>query len=123
MTGTSGGRRPINLGIQEYRPDLDDMNLQLVDRTDSPTDGAEQAEMTALLTAAVDRLEPIYQEIVVLRVFLDLSYKEISDLTGCNESTARSRMELAVKQLRRLLSVRKTARAKRGSAAGEVKTP
>lgn len=94
---------------------LEEMGLQLIDRTDSPLSGAEQAEMTSLLTAAIDRLEPMYQEIVVLRVFQDLSYKEISEMTGCNESTARSRMELAVKQLRKLLSAgRKPASAGSG---------
>lgn len=87
---------------------LEEMGLQLVDAAGSPGGDAELAEQTARLNAAIARLEPMYQEIIVLRVFQDLSYKEISEVSGCNESTARSRMELAVKQLRRILAPRKT---------------
>lgn len=83
---------------------LEEMPIQLVDRSDSPDNGAEQAELTGLLMNAIDRLDAIYQEIIVLRVFQDLSYKEISEVAGCNESTARSRMELAIKQLRKYFS-------------------
>jgi len=83
---------------------LDEMPLQLPDRGTAPPDGAEQAEMTMLLGQAIDKLDPLYQEIIVLRVFQDLSYKEISEVAGCNESTARSRMELAIKQLRKIFA-------------------
>lgn len=83
---------------------LEEMPIQLVDKSDSPEDGAEQAELTAMLMAAIDKLDSIYQEIIVLRVFQDLSYKEISEVAECNESTARSRMELAIKQLRKFFS-------------------
>jgi RNA polymerase sigma-70 factor (ECF subfamily) len=92
---------------------LEEMPIQPVAAGETPHDGAERAEMTALLGRAIDRLDPIYQEIIVLRVFQGLSYKEISDMTGCNESTARSRMELALKQLRRLMAPKRL----NGSAA------
>ena len=45
-------------------------------------------------------LPPFCREVVQLRVFERLSYREIADVVGYPENTAQSRMALAIKRLR-----------------------
>ena len=42
-----------------------------------------------------------YREVVVLRGLQELSYREIADIVGCPESTARSRMDYGLEFLRK----------------------
>lgn len=58
-------------------------------------------ETTRALTAAIDGLPQQYREVLILRAFYDMSYREISDIVACPESTARSRMDYAVKELKK----------------------
>jgi RNA polymerase sigma-70 factor (ECF subfamily) len=52
--------------------------------------------------AQVLRALPLpYREVVVLRGLQELSYREIADIVGCPESTARSRMDYGLEYLRK----------------------
>ena len=53
------------------------------------------------LAAAIDSLPQPYREVLVLRAFYDMSYREIADIVDCPESTARSRMDYAIKELKK----------------------
>jgi RNA polymerase sigma-70 factor, ECF subfamily len=53
------------------------------------------------LAAALHELPLPYREVVVLRALQELSYREIADIVGCPESTARSRMDYGLEHLRR----------------------
>ena len=61
---------------------------------------AEQEAMESLL-AAVDGLPLPYREVLILRAFYEMSYREIAEIVDCPESTARSRMDYALKELRK----------------------
>jgi RNA polymerase sigma-70 factor (ECF subfamily) len=65
-----------------------------------PDISAMQDETTRALARAIDQLPPQHREVLILRAFYDMSYREIAEIVGCPESTARSRMDYAVKELK-----------------------
>lgn len=62
------------------------------------------AEELATLKGGIDKLPPQQQEVLILRSFYNMSYREIAEVVGCPESTARSRMDLAIETLKRQYS-------------------
>jgi len=60
-------------------------------------------EDTAALRAAIAQLPPKQKLVLELRVFDDLSFKEVAELAECTENTAKVNFHYAVKKLRELL--------------------
>ncbi|MFZ3054720.1 MAG: RNA polymerase sigma factor [Minisyncoccales bacterium] len=56
-----------------------------------------------ILNKAIRRLKPVYQEIINLRYFEDLSYEEISEVLKKNESTVRVYSKRAREDLEKIL--------------------
>ncbi len=52
----------------------------------------------------VDHLPQVQREVVYLRYYQDLSFKEIADLTGVSINTALGRMRYAVLNMRRMMT-------------------
>ena len=59
----------------------------------------------ARLRAAIAQLPPKQKLVLELRVFDDLSFKEVADLADCSENTAKVNFHYAVKRLRDILGV------------------
>jgi RNA polymerase sigma-70 factor, ECF subfamily len=59
----------------------------------------------AWLRAAIDQLPPKQKLVLELRVFDDLSFKEVAELAACSENTAKVNFHYAVKRLRDILGV------------------
>jgi RNA polymerase sigma-70 factor (ECF subfamily) len=57
----------------------------------------------ARLRGAIAHLPPKQKLVLELRVFDDLSFKEVADLAGCSENTAKVNFHYAVKRLRDIL--------------------
>jgi RNA polymerase sigma-70 factor (ECF subfamily) len=57
----------------------------------------------AALRAAIEKLPPKQKLVLELRVFDDLSFKEVAELAECTENTAKVNFHYAVKKLRELL--------------------
>jgi RNA polymerase sigma-70 factor (ECF subfamily) len=55
------------------------------------------------LRAAIDELPPKQRMVLELRVFDDLSFKEVGELARCSENTAKVTFHYAVKKLREIL--------------------
>jgi RNA polymerase sigma-70 factor, ECF subfamily len=55
------------------------------------------------LRAAIDQLPPKQKMVLELRVFDDLSFKEVAELADCTENTAKVNFHYAVKRLRDIL--------------------
>jgi RNA polymerase sigma-70 factor (ECF subfamily) len=55
------------------------------------------------LRAAITRLPPKQRMVLELRVFDDLSFKEVAELADCSENTAKVSFHYAVKKLRDIL--------------------
>ena len=58
---------------------------------------------TAALRVAISKLPPKQKLVLELRVFDDLSFKEVAELAECSENTAKVNFHYAVKKLRELL--------------------
>jgi RNA polymerase sigma factor (sigma-70 family) len=57
----------------------------------------------------IDLLPEDQREIIVLRHYADLSFKEIADLTGCSINTALGRMRYALLNLRKTMTEKQIA--------------
>ena len=62
-----------------------------------------EAQRKAVLRAAIAQLPPKQRQIVELRVFDDLSFREVAQLAECNENTAKVNFHHALRRLRDLL--------------------
>jgi len=74
----------------------------LVDANPAPARllGGEQGMQ---LRAAIEQLPPKQRLVLELRVFDDLSFKEVAELSDCTENTAKVNFHYAVKRLRDIL--------------------
>jgi RNA polymerase sigma-70 factor (ECF subfamily) len=86
-------------------------------RREEPTELAEDAlvdvnpacerliggERGAQLRAAIEQLPPKQKLVLELRVFDDLSFREVAELADCTENTAKVNFHYAVKRLRDIL--------------------
>jgi RNA polymerase sigma-70 factor, ECF subfamily len=86
-------------------------------RREEPTEIAEDAltephagparllggEQGARLREAISQLPPKQKMVLELRVFDDLSFKEVAELADCTENTAKVNFHYAVKRLRDIL--------------------
>jgi RNA polymerase sigma-70 factor, ECF subfamily len=64
-----------------------------------PTSEIDGDEETAIVSRAIARLNPELKEVVILREYENLSYKEIADVIGVAESTVKSRLFTARQRL------------------------
>ena len=61
----------------------------------------EQVELD--LTRLIDELPDDQKEVLMMRIYQDMSFKEISDLTGVSINTALGRMRYALMNLRKVI--------------------
>jgi len=61
------------------------------------------AEDAARIHAALDELEPVHREVLVLRFLEQMSYDEIGEIVDCPLGTVRSRLHYAKTALQRIL--------------------
>jgi RNA polymerase sigma-70 factor (ECF subfamily) len=62
------------------------------DRSRSPFDVAFDSEQHGMIEAALERINPIFREAVVLRDISDLAYEEIAEILGISLGTVKSRI-------------------------------
>jgi len=62
------------------------------DGSRSPFDVAFDREQHVMIEAALERINPIFREAVVLRDITDLSYEEIAEILGVSLGTVKSRI-------------------------------
>jgi RNA polymerase sigma-70 factor (ECF subfamily) len=86
-------------------------------RREQPTEIAEDAltdhhqapariegdQVSARLRAAIAQLPPKQKMVLELRIFDDLSFREVAELADCSENTAKVNFHYAVKRLRDIL--------------------
>lgn len=71
---------------------------------DLVADGIEKRQVHESVRHLVEELPEEQREVIVLRIYADLSFKEISDLTGVSINTALGRMRYALINLRKMIS-------------------
>lgn len=72
--------------------------------TVTPSDNILTNERDKQIEKAISRLSPDMREIIILREYEDMNYKEISKITGCPIGTVRSRLARARAELRKRLT-------------------
>lgn len=82
-----------------------EMALQdsLVNGNSRPDKVLEHSQLSEVLKACIDQLAPEQREVFLLRQYQDLSFKEIAKAVKSSESTVKSRMRYALKNLRNML--------------------
>jgi RNA polymerase sigma-70 factor (ECF subfamily) len=63
----------------------------------------EGDQVSARLRAAIAQLPPKQKMVLELRIFDDLSFREVAELANCSENTAKVNFHYAVKRLRDIL--------------------
>jgi RNA polymerase sigma-70 factor, ECF subfamily len=72
--------------------DTRDWKEIIPDSSRSPYDVALDREQHVMIEAALERINPIFREAVVLRDIMDLSYEEIAEVIGVSLGTVKSRI-------------------------------
>jgi RNA polymerase sigma-70 factor (ECF subfamily) len=100
-------RIAINVCRNHFRDDprrreLNIEGMVFVDGT-SPLDHMISAEERRRLCLALNELPEKQRHTVVLKVYHGLTYREIAEITGCAEGTAKANFHFGVKKLREIL--------------------
>ena len=66
-------------------------------------DRMELNQTNGLLFELIEKLPEEQREVLILRHYGDLSFKEIAELTGCSINTALGRMRYAILNLRKMM--------------------
>lgn len=82
----------------------DERTPQIEDKSFLAPDRAADSEMkNEMIQKALLKVKPVYREVVILRDVQDLSYEEISEITGLAIGTVKSRINRGRAQLQKLL--------------------
>ncbi len=81
---------------EEHKIDIEDPNIL-------PDAFADSGIKNKLIQEALEKVKPVYREIVVLRDIQELSYEEIAEITGLSIGTVKSRINRGRAQLQKLL--------------------
>lgn len=72
--------------------------------SDDPSAGVERREHREIVSRALSRIPPEQREVLILKEFEGLRFREIADILGCPESTVKSRMYYGLSGLRTALT-------------------
>ena len=96
-------RRLKRTSLTTRTHDGEEVDFEIVDPSPGPGVGLETREMQALFQRALSRLSARDREVLVLRHYQDLSYKEIARTLEIPEGTVMSRLFHARRRLRDVL--------------------
>ncbi len=99
------------LNLVTRRPPCDPLPETLRDPGSAPDEDCARAEAGDIVQAALLELPPTQREVIVLRHFQDLSYREMGELLGVPEKTVKSRLHESRRRLEGLLRRRGLADA------------
>lgn len=84
--------------------DIDQEDVrQIPDGTDTPETSLDRSDTSAILRACVQKLSPAHREIINLIYYHEKSVEEVGQIIGIPQSTVKTRMFYARKQLAELL--------------------
>lgn len=88
-----------SLDTLRRRRDHEPLPDDLVAHGNPPGQEYEARRQSERIQAAIMRLSPDYREVVILRHFVELSYREMAELIGIEEKTVKSRLFTARRRL------------------------
>jgi RNA polymerase sigma-70 factor (ECF subfamily) len=77
--------------------------LEIADQADTPEASLDRSNTSAILRACVAKLSPAHREIINLVYYHEKSVEEAGEIIGIPQSTVKTRMFYARKQLAELL--------------------
>jgi RNA polymerase sigma-70 factor, ECF subfamily len=84
--------------------DIDQEDVrQIPDGSDTPETSLDRSDTSAILRACVQKLSPAHREIITLVYYHEKSVEEVGQIIGIPQSTVKTRMFYARKQLAELL--------------------
>ncbi|GMO12676.1 MULTISPECIES: sigma-70 family RNA polymerase sigma factor [Bradyrhizobium] len=84
--------------------DIDQEDVrQIPDDSDTPETSLDRSDTSAILRACVQKLSPAHREIITLVYYHEKSVEEVGQIIGIPQSTVKTRMFYARKQLAELL--------------------
>lgn len=94
--------------LRDHRREVPTEPSELLGAAASPEPSAtqrlESQDRGAALRAAVAQLPPKQRLVLELRVFDDLSFREVAELAACSENTAKVNFHYALRRLRELMN-------------------
>jgi RNA polymerase sigma-70 factor (ECF subfamily) len=103
-----------NLCMDHFRRTRKDIPVTLADGRDisevfaltvnGPSERMEQAQTNAGVRKLIEMLPEDQREVIVLRMYADLSFKEIADITSVSINTALGRMRYGLINLRKMIT-------------------
>jgi RNA polymerase sigma-70 factor (ECF subfamily) len=93
--------------LSQPRNAVGDSDLTLQDAIPSSNPGPDaefdRKQFSDALKKCIERLDPLQREVFVLRQYQNLPFREIASIAGATESTVKSRMRYALRNLRIML--------------------
>lgn len=86
----------LDAWLEQGRPEA-------ADPAADPADAAERRELQQVVWRAMSELSEAHREIIVLRDYHDLSYREMADVLSIPQGTVMSRLHTARKSLRKII--------------------
>lgn len=97
---TIARHRALNY-LRDRKP-LDELSEALQDNEGSVLDSLVNQEQSSLMDGMLNQLRPAYRELLLLRIEGNLSYAEISAITGLSQSSVRIHLYRARKALTKI---------------------
>ena len=95
-----------NLCFNYFRDKKDiesSVEWEVFDKLPKPGNQITETEDIIYLQNLLKALSPDIREVVVLRMYEEMKFKDIADMMGCSVSTAKSRFRLGISQLKRMM--------------------
>jgi len=96
--------RKVRQHVPVVLEDGREISLLMPYATESAAEGMERRQTHAGVRQLIEELPEEQQEVVVLRIYGNLSFKEIADATGVSINTALGRMRYGLINLRRMIA-------------------
>jgi len=93
-----------SLNYKSRRRRVTELDRDMVGSDPAPDDSAASIEMGERVKGAVVRLTPEYREVIVLRHFANMSYRDMSTVLEIPEKTVKSRLFTARRRLGEILA-------------------
>lgn len=94
-----------NLCYDHFRRKKDTVQTEGTIEAGKEDAGLAVLENGMVLRQALQKITPEQREVIILRIYEELKFKEIARLLGCNISTVKSRYQWGIKKLSELLNV------------------
>ena len=98
--------KPLPASLSAESESGDSLADHLPGRVEAVDSGLLAAEASADLREALEKLDPTTREMILLRHFGQMSFKEIAEMLECPIGTALARVHRGIKALRRLMGVK-----------------